>query len=241
MRQQTPTIKKRIFKTSALAAGFGVAYYALGVLSVIRQVKRYRSQWDSLAQTTGDVLYVALGDSTAQGIGASKREDSYVHQLSERLSTKTAKSIRTCNFSVTGATTQDLIEKQLPKLTELKPDILTLSIGSNDIVRNVPLATILHNMQTILKTIPEGSFIATLPPFTGPLAKKSKQVNQRIGDCALMYGHHVVDIHAVYLKQGTNLRYFGRDFFHPSTKAYAQWTEVFWETMAMHLKHTSNS
>jgi acyl-CoA thioesterase-1 len=55
--------------------------------------------WEQLAERRGDVLYVAIGDSTAQGIGAREPPGSYVGQL-ERLLDETVRA-SVCELVVT--------------------------------------------------------------------------------------------------------------------------------------------
>src|SRR5207237_10639015 len=59
-----------------------------GVRLVQGQVARYAALWDddnTAALSAGGPLWVALGDSTAQGIGAPTYDQGYVGQLRRRL------------------------------------------------------------------------------------------------------------------------------------------------------------
>src|SRR5690606_20312357 len=82
-----------------------------------------------------DLVYVALGDSTAQAIGASKPEYGYVGLVKEYLENKTNKNVAVINISVSGAKLSDVIAEQIPKLKDLpKADVLTIEIGANDVI-----------------------------------------------------------------------------------------------------------
>ncbi len=59
--------------------------------------------WREHAKTEGDLLYVALGDSTAQGIGASRPGNGYVGILADRIRALSGRTVRTVNLSVSGA------------------------------------------------------------------------------------------------------------------------------------------
>ncbi len=75
----------------------------------------------------------SIGDSAAQGIGASRPDHSYVGVLAKHLRAHSERPVRVANLGVSGATVGLAVATQLPKLAELEPDILTVSIGANDI------------------------------------------------------------------------------------------------------------
>ena len=79
------------------------------------------------------MLYVAIGDSAAQGIGASRPDRSYVGVLADDIRNLTGRSLRVVNLSVSGATTELAVLDQLPRLAKLSPDLVTVAIGANDI------------------------------------------------------------------------------------------------------------
>ena len=64
--------------------------------------------WREQAKVDGDLLYVALGDSTAQGIGASRPVNGYVGILADRIRALSGRTVRTVNLSVSGARVADL-------------------------------------------------------------------------------------------------------------------------------------
>src|ERR1700682_5907829 len=81
------------------------------------------------------IRYVALGDSYTIGTGASGPAHSWPAIIAERLERQTGHQVSLANPAVNGFTTQDLIEHELPLITELKPDLVTILIGVNDLVR----------------------------------------------------------------------------------------------------------
>ena len=54
------------------------------------------------------------------------------------------------NLGVNGASSDDLIEHQLPRVAELEPDVVTVLIGVNDVVRRVPAGRYGDNVELIL-------------------------------------------------------------------------------------------
>ena len=96
-----------------------------------------------------EVVYVALGDSTVEGIGASRPETNYVSRLHARLRERYPNA-RLVNLGDGGATSRDVLRRQLDRAVELKPQLLTLSVGPNDITSRVPVAQYAENMDAIL-------------------------------------------------------------------------------------------
>ena len=120
--------------------------------------------WKTQRVKDGELLYVAIGDSAAQGIGASKPWRSYVGQLAKGLRTTTGRTVRVVNLSVSGATVALALRDQLPALAKLEPDILTVSIGANDIA-NWDAVRFEDEYRRLLAALPEHAIIADLPSF----------------------------------------------------------------------------
>ncbi len=114
-----------------------------GVRRVQDQVAPWARAWEAhnrrvLAQD--GPLWVALGDSMTQGIGASAPERGWAGQLSERLA-GAGWQHRLVNLSVSGARVEDVLDRQLPALDAAlaasgaaDAALVTVVIGSNDIV-----------------------------------------------------------------------------------------------------------
>ena len=77
------------------------------------------------------IRYVALGDSYTIGEGASL-DESWPALLTRHLRNEGIDVDLVANPSVTGWTTQDLIERELPVFRKAKPNFATLLIGVND-------------------------------------------------------------------------------------------------------------
>ncbi|MCA1692731.1 MAG: GDSL-type esterase/lipase family protein [Actinobacteria bacterium] len=109
-----------------------------GVHRVHAQVTPYATRWDAaneLILTTTGPLWVVLGDSTAQGIGAPGYDQGYVGQLRILLDEQRGENgpWRVLNLSRSGARSADALESQLPRLESLpvEPDLVTCAIGAN--------------------------------------------------------------------------------------------------------------
>ena len=61
-------------------------------------------------------LWVVLGDSTAQGLGAPSPDGGYVGQVLARLRAETGLPWRVLNLSASGSLTRDVVGAQLPRI-----------------------------------------------------------------------------------------------------------------------------
>ena len=95
--------------------------------------------------------YIAAGDSTAVGEGASSVEKTYTYRLADFLAQKYLVDYH--NMAVVGDKTSDLVQNQLPAIIAFNPDIVTISVGANDINHWVASDQILANYKTIIATL----------------------------------------------------------------------------------------
>jgi lysophospholipase L1-like esterase len=185
--------------------------------------------WRAQAKEQGDLLYVALGDSSAQGIGATAPDHGYVGILARRIAARSGRSVRTVNLSVSGATAQDVVEYQLPRLAKLRPDVVTLAIGVNDIVRWNEHG-FSSAVSTILDALPEGAIVAELPYFYLPRSEHRVAVAihaiKRLADARKL---RVAPLHGVTKRAGVQgiFTLFSGDRFHPNDSGYELWASAF--------------
>ncbi len=91
-----------------------------------------RAAWRRRAARPGELLYVAIGDSAAQGIGA-RIDSGYVGLLMARLARLSGRTVRTVDLSRYGARVESVLAEQLPQLAELDADLVTVAVGVNDV------------------------------------------------------------------------------------------------------------
>lgn len=96
------------------------------------------------------VRYVALGDSYTIGTSVSEA-DRWPNQLADRVPDLQLVG----NPAVNGFTSGDLIDRELPQLDELRPELVTVLIGVNDVVRAVPERAYRANVEVILDRLLE--------------------------------------------------------------------------------------
>ncbi len=209
-------------------------FVARAVIILRAQVHRYRDFWQAQNQLTAPkeaLLYVALGDSAAQSVGASRPEKGYVWLFARHVEKQTGRPVHIVNLSVSGAKIRDLIDDQLPKLAALpkKPDIITVDIGANN-MRGFEPRKFESEFKEMLGQLPDGALVADIPYF-GPDfhrhgGKQAKQANKLLE--RLWPKYPVLQAGLFALTKGNDaLSYYGADLFHPSDKSYRLWALAF--------------
>lgn len=187
------------------------------------------------------VTFLALGDSTCVGVGAS-----HGHGYVERLMTLVEKKrpgsrlVKLCRL---GETTAALRERVAAGLA-VKPTFVTLSIGANDILQQVSdeqFATNYEELVKSLKTLAAPIVVTNLPDFAAaPRLPNSLReatrtrilrFNKRIEALAKRYGLLVVDLYRAGGKSAKHKTLFSADGFHPSDAGYDLWTRIMWPTV----------
>jgi acyl-CoA thioesterase I len=185
--------------------------------------------WRQQRDAAGDLLYVAIGDSAAQGIGASHPARSYVGVIAKHVHAVTGRTVRVINLGISGATVRIAIEKELPRLAKLRPDLVTVSIGANDIPRFEP-SQFAHDIEQLFAALPQHSIVADLPSFHFlPAENTVRTANSIVRDAANHHHLAVAPLHATTRKQGIwgVTSQFAGDLFHPNDRGYRVWASAF--------------
>ncbi|MEV8339064.1 SGNH/GDSL hydrolase family protein [Leucobacter sp. NPDC077196] len=189
--------------------------------------------WRERRKQQGTFRYLALGDSTAQGIGASVPGRSYVGQLIDRIEARTGEPVKVVNLAVSGATTTLCLRDQLPKAQKVlayEPDLVTIAIGANDIAEWDPVR-FHRNLTLILSALPTHTIVSELPCFHLPWNERKVRVANRIlHTIAAERGLRVVPLHRTTQERGVRgvLTEFAADAFHPNDRGYEVWADAFW-------------
>ena len=197
-------------------------------------VRWYAAYWAVPRGKAGGLLYVALGDSAAQGVGASRPDRGYVGLLAQRLRRQSGRPVQVVNLSRSGARLADLVREQLPRLARLSPDLVTVDIGGNDVV--VYDAERFSALVCELTAgLPAGSYVADVPYFMhGHWERRAAETGQLLAGCAQQSGLHVVGLHDAEQARGPTamLTDFAADWFHPNDRGHRVWADAFWDEMA---------
>jgi len=199
-----------------------------GAREVHAQGARYAAAWDEAnlrARGGTGPLWVVLGDSTAQGVGAPTWDEGYVGQLLRVLDRGSERPWRVLNLSRSGARAADVLDRQLPALEALaeRPDLVTCAIGANDIVRRMAPAVLEGQLRRIFACLPGQAVVATLPQGLSPT--RTEAANRVIREAGPAAGLNVADVWA-----HTGPPWHGKlaaDKFHPGARGYADWAAAF--------------
>jgi len=80
--------------------------------------------------------YVALGDSLTAGLGDEGRDGrpvGWAQRLADILSVRTAVRCSLTNLAADGATVREVLAEQLPAVAAHKPDLVSVTVGTNDV------------------------------------------------------------------------------------------------------------
>jgi lysophospholipase L1-like esterase len=182
-----------------------------------------------------DPLWVALGDSTAQGLGAVGPRGGYVGQTLQELRRQTGQHWRVVNLSVSGSLMRDVVASQLPQLREHKPDLVTCGAGTNDILFSGP-GTLFTDLRTLLTAVPDKTVLLDLPKpsgFWGIVGHMSvpyvTRINRVINEIAAERKLPVARISAHFTAPW--LGKLSVDSFHPSQDGYRDWARALIEAL----------
>ncbi len=204
--------------------------------------------------------YVALGDSTGLGVG-NLSDGGYPERLFRRFK---ASGINAgiLNLAQSGATTRDVMQEQVHKAVSMRPSLVTLGVGANDLWRMVPLGTFEMNLKLIANQLEASGaeiVVSNLVDLThAPIAglidaflnipralfvRRVVEMNDRLNSLARRPRFTVVDLFSLSARElPAHPEYFSPDGFHPSAAGYDRWAELMWPAVqavaSRWLRHT---
>lgn len=187
-------------------------------------VARNRAALAAIERGEAGRRWIVLGDSMAQGVGASSPDAGWVGQVADRLAD--LEPLTLLNLSATGARVPDVLAQQLPVLealppTTAPPDVVVAVIGSNDLFAGRRFRDGLPDaMRELVERLPDGSVIASLPQ-----PQSAAQEANRWIDAAVSAGRlHCVDLRVSGPSSWRGL--VAEDRFHPNDAGYAALTDA---------------
>jgi lysophospholipase L1-like esterase len=189
--------------------------------------------------------YLALGDSYTAGTGASNPAHGWPTIVAGRLNSETGREVQFTNPAVSGYTTLDVIDKQLHLIKQLKPDVVTVLVGVNDLVTNrgaddyrSSLVIIYNEIgslelragRAVAVSIPNWSVVpAALEYGEAPLIRATtNSFNAAAREEAEERGFTWVDITVVSTSGLGSKGWIASDNLHPGDPQYAAWADVIW-------------
>lgn len=182
------------------------------------------------------VKYAALGDSLSFGVGSNDMKKTLPYMFADKLSKQM--SVTLYNFSISGATTNDVINNQLNKAAAQRPNYITLLIGTNDLHALTPSSIFEKNMKQIIDYLKNqtaakiiifnipylGSNSLVLFPYNGFLDYQINQYNNIIADLCKKNKITLIDLYTPTKNQFSKESFFySSDNFHPSAEGYSLW------------------
>lgn len=183
----------------------------------------------------GSLRYLALGDSFTIGTGAGPAA-SFPARLASRLRAA-GRPVALRNLAVNGYTTQDLIDEELPALGRPAPDLITVAIGANDIVRGSEEAAYRGQVRRIFAALREGGarqvLVLPQPDWSrspaaawfgarGQIRAQIERFNAVLREEAQASGYRYVDLDELMRRQAQD-GMLAPDGLHPSAQAHDEW------------------
>ncbi len=187
--------------------------------------------------------YLALGDSYTIGTGASDPSKSWPSIIASRLGAELT------NPAVNGYMTLDLILHELPYLERLKPDLVSILIGVNDLVqgrtREQYRDSLVHIYDAVLTlevrprtaaiSIPTWSYVPAAEDFGGRdrVERLTAVFNGVARQEALERGFTWIDLTEASTSGVGTVGWIASDDLHPGDPQYAAWAEAIWSSPFM--------
>jgi lysophospholipase L1-like esterase len=185
--------------------------------------------------------YVALGDSYTIGTAVPREGDRWPNRLVGAIGVGATGLDLVANLGVSGFTSRDVIEAELPRLEELQPEFASLLVGVNDVVQGVPPEAYRTNVARILDTLlaplPANRIITVATPdytvtpqgasYGDPVVQSAgiRTTNAILRALAADRAIAFVDIHDLSLRAADDRSLVADDGLHPSGAHYALWVE----------------
>ena len=205
-----------------------------GVRHIREQIPAFQHEWDRRNDavlrhdSASRFLWVALGDSLSQAVGASSVESSWLMRIADQRS-HAGYPVEIVNLSVAGACVADVLG-QLERLDQLdmQPGLLTCTVGSNDLLRPSSLGTVRRDLAQLTEALgcgPTPSIIATIPDRKSLAARA---LNRRLRALAQNSGIGIAEVAPLAtLARGER----APDQFHPNDVGYPAWELAFSEAI----------
>lgn len=181
---------------------------------------------------------LVLGDSTARGVGAERREHTVAAIVAVGLAALSGRPVRVVNVSISGATSTALptqLETGLERLDAV-PDVAMIMVGANDVTHRLSRAeSVRHLTDTIRRLRARGTEVVvgtcpdlgTVRPIPQPLRVLARRWSRDLAAAqtvaAVGAGARSVSVGDLVSPHFyTDLSLFSPDRFHPSSAGYAR-------------------
>jgi len=223
-----------------VVVGLFVFFLIIGGLAALSFYKLSDSAGElhALLPATNELSYpiALLGDSLAEGAGASSTSNNLAAQLLTK--TKGIHPKATIdNFGTSGATIGTVLDSQLPKIQGRTYRLVVVVAGTNDILQQTSYEVLASQYQQLLQklpaparqviiaNIPNFSETDAIPPALKPMARtRTTEANDLLKKYSKKTtGVTVFDFYSLSSKfLQPNSIYLSEDSFHPNDQGYAK-------------------
>lgn len=185
------------------------------------------------------LTFVVLGDSTTVAQGGDYAKGIAISAAEHLAASHT---VTYQNFGVSGARAAHVRKQQVTQAVQLRPDVVLVAVGANDVTHVTSLAAIDRDMRAIADALyaanPKVKIVITgaaamgsVPRFPQPvralMGQRTTAVNtvmRRVaGNKKLVFAPIAEKTGPAFAK---NPKLFARDKFHPNTEGYQLWVDV---------------
>jgi lysophospholipase L1-like esterase len=187
------------------------------------------------------LVLVVLGDSSVAGVGADRAEDTLTYGVARCLAERYRVTLHA--LGVSGARLADVVGQQLPRLAELRPDVVLICVGTNDITHGTPRREMRRNLRALAdglaEVAPGAAVVVSGLPAADTALAFAQPLRALLGLRAQLFtrlyqrelardGITVFDV-APAVRSAFRKRpeMFSPDLFHPSSRGYAYLGEVY--------------
>ncbi len=185
-----------------------------------------------------------LGDSTAAGVGATSPSRAVSAGVGRRLAEARRVTIDVRVIAKSGARVGDVAREQSPRVAELAPDVVVISIGANDTIHLTSVGAFRSKYEQVLDELERDGVAASrvvvvgVPDMGAPprlrqplraiVGLRGRRLDREARNIARDHGARYVDLFAETSSQfrADHDRYFAADKYHPSDDGYALWAKV---------------
>lgn len=186
-----------------------------------------------------ELVYAVLGDSTAVGQGGEYQQGIAV-STARHLSA--LRPVKLTNLAVAGAKTEDLLRDQVATAVRLRPDVVLVAVGANDVAQAVRPGRVRAHLVRIVDRLLAGNCeakivltgspdIGAVPRVAQPLRWVAGLLTERMnGVFESVAAERRLTVAPIARKTGPVMRadrtLFAADGFHPNDRGYATWVPV---------------
>ncbi len=187
--------------------------------------------------------YVAVGDSTTEGLDDPDGRGGYrgwADRLAERIAAIQG-GLLYANLGVRGKTTRQIRDEQLERALAMRPDLVTLTAGTNDLLRlRFDAAQVAADVEAMERAfIAQGATVLTfnLPdlvpvmPLAHLFAGRARQLADALRDAAARSGALLIDFYN--LSAGSDPRLWSDDRLHANALGHERTAHALAHTLGL--------